>query len=139
MHQAQIELEQKDSDILKLTKEVVELRLYKAAICSPEDRSNSSDAVTVRENNSDEQITPESVNENGQIQNCQDSGGSHVDSGNFEDLNRSGERFSFDDSDSIQSVSSKHLQINMFVINKECSQLETILILRLIFSASKVR
>ncbi|XP_045475913.1 putative leucine-rich repeat-containing protein DDB_G0290503 isoform X2 [Harmonia axyridis] len=105
LHQAQIELEQKDSDILKLTKEVVELRLYKAAICSPDDRSNSSDAVTVRENNSDEQITPEGVNGNGKLPNCLDSGGSHIDSGHFEDLNRSctPERVSFDESDSIQS------------------------------------
>lgn len=47
---AQQELQQKDSDILKLTKEVVELRLYKAALSSPEEQSNSSsDAVTIRE------------------------------------------------------------------------------------------
>ncbi|CAH0564644.1 unnamed protein product [Brassicogethes aeneus] len=52
--QAKKDLEQKDSDILKLTKEVVELRLYKAALNSPEDKSNSSDAVTVRENTSEE-------------------------------------------------------------------------------------
>lgn len=48
LQQARKDLEQKDSDILKLTKEVVELRLYKAALNSPEDKSNSSDAVTVR-------------------------------------------------------------------------------------------
>lgn len=30
----------------RLTKEVVELRLYKASLCSPEDMSNSSEAVT---------------------------------------------------------------------------------------------
>lgn len=48
--QARTDLEQKDSEILKLTKEVVELRLFKASLSSPEDRSNSSDAVTVREN-----------------------------------------------------------------------------------------
>ncbi|XP_044759605.1 uncharacterized protein LOC123317241 isoform X2 [Coccinella septempunctata] len=110
LHQAQIELEQKDSEILKLTKEVVELRLYKAAICSPEDRSNSSDAVTVRENNSDEQITPEGVNENGQIANCLDSSGSRVDSGHFEDLNRSGTLeggSSFEETDTIQSPEKK--------------------------------
>ncbi|XP_066261474.1 protein quick-to-court-like isoform X1 [Euwallacea similis] len=58
LQQAKKELEQKDSDILKLTKEVVELRLYKAALSSPEDKSNSSDAVTVRENTS-EDVTPE--------------------------------------------------------------------------------
>uniref|UniRef100_A0A1L8DBV1 Putative quick-to-court isoform e n=1 Tax=Nyssomyia neivai TaxID=330878 RepID=A0A1L8DBV1_9DIPT len=48
--QAKIDLEQKDSEILRLTKEVVELRLFKASLSSPEERSNSSDAVTVREN-----------------------------------------------------------------------------------------
>lgn len=48
---ARIDLEQKDSEILRLTKEVVELRLFKASLNSPEERSNSSDAVTVRENN----------------------------------------------------------------------------------------
>ncbi|KAJ8979627.1 hypothetical protein NQ317_015194 [Molorchus minor] len=41
LQQAKKDLEQKDSDILKLTKEVVELRLYKAALSSPEDKSNS--------------------------------------------------------------------------------------------------
>lgn len=34
----------------RLTKEVVELRLFKASLSSPEERSISSDAVTVREN-----------------------------------------------------------------------------------------
>ncbi|KAL3272764.1 hypothetical protein HHI36_014225 [Cryptolaemus montrouzieri] len=105
LHQAQIELEQKDSDILKLTKEVVELRLYKAAICSPEDRSNSSDAVTVRENNSDEQITPESVNGVNQMANGAESGHSHVDSGHFEDLAQPefSKQNSTDQSDSVES------------------------------------
>ncbi|KAK5641765.1 hypothetical protein RI129_010312 [Pyrocoelia pectoralis] len=37
LHQTQTELDLKDTDILKLTKEVVELRLYKAALNSPED------------------------------------------------------------------------------------------------------
>lgn len=41
LHQAQKDLDEKDSDILKLTKEVVELRLFKAALNSPEDKSNS--------------------------------------------------------------------------------------------------
>ncbi|KAK9696393.1 GRIP domain [Popillia japonica] len=59
LQQAQKDLEQKDNDIVKLTKEVVELRLYKAALSSPEDKSNSSDAVTVRENTTDEQATPD--------------------------------------------------------------------------------
>lgn len=36
-------------DFHRLTKEVVELRLFKASLSSPDDRSNSSDAVTVRE------------------------------------------------------------------------------------------
>lgn len=35
----------------RLTKEVVELRLFKASLSSPEERSNSSDAITVREIN----------------------------------------------------------------------------------------
>ncbi|KAK9885397.1 hypothetical protein WA026_010892 [Henosepilachna vigintioctopunctata] len=105
LHQARIELEQKDSDILKLTKEVVELRLYKAAINSPEDRSNSSDAVTVRENNSDEQITPESLNGVDKNPNFMDSGGSYVDSGHYEDSNQSdlSKRNSFDHLDSTES------------------------------------
>lgn len=50
LQQAHKELEKKDSEIVKLTKEVVELRLYKAALSSPEDKSNSSDLITVREN-----------------------------------------------------------------------------------------
>lgn len=49
--QARLDLEQRDSEILRLTKEVVELRLFKASLSSPDDRSNSSDAITVRENN----------------------------------------------------------------------------------------
>uniref|UniRef100_A0A0A1WW94 Protein Hook homolog 1 n=1 Tax=Zeugodacus cucurbitae TaxID=28588 RepID=A0A0A1WW94_ZEUCU len=46
---ARQDLEQKDSEILRLTREVVELRLFKASLSSPEERSASSDAVTVRE------------------------------------------------------------------------------------------
>lgn len=42
-------LEQKDSEIMRLTREVVELRLFKASLSSPDERSASSDAVTVRE------------------------------------------------------------------------------------------
>lgn len=42
-------LEQKDSEIIRLTREVVELRLFKASLSSPDERSASSDAVTVRE------------------------------------------------------------------------------------------
>ncbi|XP_070067869.1 protein quick-to-court isoform X2 [Drosophila takahashii] len=46
---ARQDLEQKDTEILRLTREVVELRLFKASLSSPEERSASSDAVTVRE------------------------------------------------------------------------------------------
>lgn len=46
---ARQDLEQKDSEIIRLTREVVELRLFKASLSSPEERSASSDAVTVRE------------------------------------------------------------------------------------------
>lgn len=46
---ARQDLEQKDSEILRLTREVVELRLFKASLSSPDERSASSDAVTVRE------------------------------------------------------------------------------------------
>ncbi|XP_013179706.1 PREDICTED: uncharacterized protein LOC106126540 isoform X2 [Papilio xuthus] len=48
--QAKKDLEKKDSEIFHLTKEVVELRLYKASICSPDEKSNSSEMVTIREN-----------------------------------------------------------------------------------------
>lgn len=72
LSQARMDLEQRDSEILRfvsffgiffyrshcntflshrLTKEVVELRLFKASLSSPEERSNSSDAITVREMN----------------------------------------------------------------------------------------
>ncbi|XP_050302282.1 protein quick-to-court isoform X2 [Anthonomus grandis grandis] len=81
LHQARKDLEQKDSDILKLTKEVVELRLYKAALNSPEDKSNSSDAVTVRENTSEE-ASPELIDTThipGELNS------SFADSGHFED------------------------------------------------------
>ncbi|XP_061391897.1 protein quick-to-court [Musca vetustissima] len=46
---ARQDLEQKDSELLRLTREVVELRLFKASLSSPDERSASSDAVTVRE------------------------------------------------------------------------------------------
>lgn len=49
LKQAKLDLEKKDSEIFHLTKEVVELRLYKASICSPDEKSNSSDVVTIRE------------------------------------------------------------------------------------------
>lgn len=55
--QAKRDLEQKDSDIFRLTKEVVELRLYKASLNSPE---SSSEAITVRENATEDMKTPDS-------------------------------------------------------------------------------
>lgn len=60
--QARHDLEQRDSEILKLTKEVVELRLFKASLSSPEERSNSSDCTvpTVRENTTNDLHTPAS-------------------------------------------------------------------------------
>ncbi|XP_044737829.1 uncharacterized protein LOC123299627 isoform X2 [Chrysoperla carnea] len=56
LQQAKLDLEQKDSDIFRLTKEVVELRLYKASLNSPsDDKSNSSsEVVTVCENTPDD-------------------------------------------------------------------------------------
>lgn len=62
LNQAKLDLEKKDSDIFRLTKEVVELRLYKASLISPEDKSNSSDAVTVKENTTEDVQTPDSPN-----------------------------------------------------------------------------
>ncbi|CAG9763128.1 unnamed protein product [Ceutorhynchus assimilis] len=75
LQQAKNDLEQKDSDILKLTKEVVELRLYKAALNSPEDKSNSSEAITVRE------ITPDETDN----QQPSELLASFADSGHYED------------------------------------------------------
>ncbi|KAL6252093.1 hypothetical protein P5V15_015897 [Pogonomyrmex californicus] len=51
LKEARKEIEEKDREILRLTKEVVELRLYKASLNSPDERTDSSDALTVRENN----------------------------------------------------------------------------------------
>ena len=51
LSEARKEIEDKDREIARLTKEVVELRLYKASLNSPDDRTDSSDALTVRENN----------------------------------------------------------------------------------------
>ncbi|XP_063626027.1 protein quick-to-court isoform X1 [Cydia splendana] len=50
LSQAKKDLDKKDSEIFHLTKEVVELRLYKASVCSPDEKSNSSEIVTIREN-----------------------------------------------------------------------------------------
>lgn len=60
---ARADLEQKDSEILRLTKEVVELRLFKASLSSPEECSKSSDCnsvPTVRENTTNDLHTPAS-------------------------------------------------------------------------------
>ncbi|KAI4493073.1 hypothetical protein M0802_009721 [Mischocyttarus mexicanus] len=51
LKEARIEIESKNQEIVRLTKEVVELRLYKASLNSPDERTDSSDALTVRENN----------------------------------------------------------------------------------------
>ncbi|KAG7208651.1 hypothetical protein KM043_014856 [Ampulex compressa] len=51
LKEARKEIEEKDREIFRLTKEVVELRLYKASLNSPDERTDSSDALTVRENN----------------------------------------------------------------------------------------
>lgn len=51
LNDAKKNIDEKDREILRLTKEVVELRLYKASLNSPDDKTDSSDALTVRENN----------------------------------------------------------------------------------------
>ncbi|KAL0126120.1 hypothetical protein PUN28_004917 [Cardiocondyla obscurior] len=51
LKEARKEIDEKDREIIRLTKEVVELRLYKASLNSPDERTDSSDALTVRENN----------------------------------------------------------------------------------------
>lgn len=89
LQQAKRDLEQKDSDILKLTKEVVELRLYKAALSSPEDKSNSSDAVTVRENTSEEATPIADVPDSASRNNINELNSSCADSGHFEDCTNS--------------------------------------------------
>lgn len=100
--QAKRDLDKKDSDIFHLTKEVVELRLYKASLISPDDKSNSSEIVTIRENADELSIAEEEKHEeceascdvtdgamfkdtptrsrNSEMQ------GSFTDSGHFEDL-----------------------------------------------------
>ncbi|XP_065072972.1 protein quick-to-court-like [Ochlerotatus camptorhynchus] len=57
---ARIDLEQGDTEILRLTEEVFKLRLFKASLSSPEERSNPSDAVTVRGNTTNDPNTPSS-------------------------------------------------------------------------------
>uniref|UniRef100_A0A182NTD7 GRIP domain-containing protein n=1 Tax=Anopheles dirus TaxID=7168 RepID=A0A182NTD7_9DIPT len=75
LSQARCDLEQRDSEILRLTKEVVELRLFKASLSSPEERSNSSDAVTVRENTTNDVNTPSSSQDISPIVDQIDEGG----------------------------------------------------------------
>ncbi|XP_073961894.1 GRIP domain-containing protein quick-to-court isoform X2 [Choristoneura fumiferana] len=60
LSQAKKDLDKKDSEIFHLTKEVVELRLYKASICSPDEKSNSSEIVTIRENADEASLEQES-------------------------------------------------------------------------------
>lgn len=77
--------------------QVVELRLYKAALSSPEDKSNSSDAVTVRENTSEE-TSPEKdvldaescvLEPNHLATGHSEMNNSFADSGHFEDCTNS--------------------------------------------------
>lgn len=120
LQKAQNDLEQKDSDIVKLTKEVVELRLYKAALNSPEDKSNSSDAVTVRENN-EEQVTTAIDHIDGTVvSNHVGMTCSYADSGHFEDFTNSSihskDSVHFSD-DFIQSVSTNPFSCTITLIN----------------------
>ncbi|XP_050682273.1 protein quick-to-court isoform X2 [Leptidea sinapis] len=104
LSQAKKDLEKKDSEIFHLTKEVVELRLYKASIFSPDDKSNSSEIVTVREN--DEQsnepdgakcveacrsydVTDSPLFKQHTPTRCHEMQGSFTDSGHFDDLTNS--------------------------------------------------
>lgn len=85
--QAKHDLEQKDSDIFRLTKEVVELRLNKASLNSPE---SSSEAITVRENATEDMKTPDSptcTDFTDDPRSCNANiHSSCADSGHFEDL-----------------------------------------------------
>lgn len=56
---------------------------------SPEEKSNSSDAVTVREINTDEQITPDVDVIDGSILQNTEMTNSYTDSGHFEDYTNS--------------------------------------------------
>ncbi|XP_060804690.1 protein quick-to-court isoform X1 [Amyelois transitella] len=104
--QAKKDLEKKDSEIFHLTKEVVELRLYKASICSPDEKSNSSEIVTIRENAEDLSLEQESPKRNEACRSfdvtdsplfkdqtptrCRNEmQGSFTDSGHFDDLTNS--------------------------------------------------
>ncbi|KAF7379432.1 hypothetical protein HZH66_014803 [Vespula vulgaris] len=73
LKEARIEIEEKNREIVRLTKEVVELRLYKASLNSPDERTDSSDALTV--------ASPETPDKRAQS----DVPSSLADSGHFED------------------------------------------------------
>ncbi|XP_072945221.1 protein quick-to-court-like isoform X2 [Epargyreus clarus] len=103
LSQAKKDLEKKDSEIFHLTKEVVELRLYKASIFSPDEKSNSSEIVTIRENNEEASIDEDKCKETCRSFDVTDSPlfkdtptrsrnemqGSFTDSGHFDDLTNS--------------------------------------------------
>lgn len=106
LNQAKKDLDKKDSEIFHLTKEVVELRLYKASICSPDEKSNSSEIVTIRENTDEaslEQdspkreeacrsfdVTDSSIFKDQTPTRCRNEmQGSFTDSGHFDDLTNS--------------------------------------------------
>lgn len=92
---AKKEIEEKEQEIFRLTKELVELRLYKALLNSPEDKTDSSEAPTIRESKSFTLDSPTTVNQSSLVAEDQavspprtpekkpDS--SLVDSGHFED------------------------------------------------------
>lgn len=107
LSQAKKDLDKKDSEIFHLTKEVVELRLHKTSICSPDEKSNSSEAVTIRENPEDAlessspkhdeacgtsfDVTDGSLFKNQTPTRCRNNEmqGSFTDSGHFDDLTNS--------------------------------------------------
>lgn len=103
LNQAKKDLDKKDSEIFHLTKEVVELRLYKASICSPDEKSNSSEVVTIRENaeESPSEETPKHAERSYDVADsplfkdqtptrCRNEmQGSFTDSGHFDDLTNS--------------------------------------------------
>lgn len=104
LSQVKKDLDKKDSEIFQLTKEVVELRLFKASVCSPDEKSNSSEIVTIRENAEDSPVqdTPRLQKTSGSYDvtdsplfketptRCRNEmQGSFTDSGHFDDLTNS--------------------------------------------------
>ncbi|XP_049875685.1 protein quick-to-court-like isoform X2 [Pectinophora gossypiella] len=105
LNQAKKDLEKKDSEIFHLTKEVVELRLFKASVCSPDEKSNSSEIVTIRENADEASIEQDTPQRNEPLHfdvtdspmfkdqtptRCRNEmQGSFTDSGHFDDLTNS--------------------------------------------------